>query len=243
MSRNRLNLKLSVKALSDNQFEGYGSTFNNLDLVGDVVAPGAFGKSLDAADRLPLMLWMHDPTMVPGKWLEMEEDRKGLYVKGELADTQLGREAHTLLKMEAVSGLSIGFRTLAADWAEDEERGVFRVLKELDLVEVSIVSMAANPLAEVSAVKTRLSKRGVYVPTRRETESMLMQGGFSRTAAKDMVAKLLGSSGMLDTETREDASSGMLDTVDLSAIDRLTEALKATPAPVIPDVEIPFWRR
>lgn len=242
MSRNRLNLKLSVKALSDNQFEGYGSTFNNLDLVGDVVAPGAFGKSLDTADRLPLMLWMHDPAMVPGKWLEMEEDRKGLYVKGELADTQLGREAHTLLKMEAVSGLSIGFRTLAADWAEDEERGVFRVLKELDLVEVSIVSMAANPLAEVSAVKTRLSSKGVYVPTREETERMFRRGGFSKGAARDMVVKLFGSGVVLDPDD-EPVNSGVVLDLDLAAIDRLADAMKAPPPVVVETPELPFWRR
>jgi HK97 family phage prohead protease len=244
MRMQTLNLKLEIKALNDREFEGYGSVFNNMDLVGDVIAPGAFKSSLaehNAAGTMPLMFWMHRPDQVAGAWVSMKEDKRGLAVKGELADTQLGNEMRTLLKMRALRGLSIGFRTLDSDWVDDDENGVHRVLKELDLVEVSLVSMAANPLAEVSAVKSRLTADGTYVPSSKETEMMLRKGGFSKAAARDMVFKMFGAGAMLEPE--EDGKSGaMLDLGEVK-IDRLLKAFTAEIKPATETTAVPFWRR
>ena len=169
----------------------------------------------------------------------MSEDRRGLAVKGELADTQLGNEMRTLLKMHAVRGLSIGFRTLDSEWVDDEENGVHRVLKEIDLVEVSLVSMAANPLAQVSAVKSRLTSDGTYVPSSKETESMLRKGGFSKAAARDMVSKMLGSGAMLETE-KDGKSGAMLDLGEVN-IGRLLKAFTAETTQ--PAIDVPWWRK
>lgn len=241
MRMQTLNLKLEIKALNDREFEGYGSVFNNMDLVGDVIAPGAFKSSLaehSAAGTMPLMFWMHRPDQVAGAWVSMKEDKRGLAVKGELADTQLGNEMRTLLKMRALRGLSIGFRTLDSDWVDDDENGVHRVLKELDLVEVSLVSMAANPLAEVSAVKSRLTADGTYVPSSKETEMMLRKGGFSKAAARDMVFKMFGSGAMLEPE--EDGKSGAM--LDLGEVN-IGRLLKAFTAETKPATDVPWWRR
>jgi HK97 family phage prohead protease len=83
-------------------------------------------------------------------WTEMREDDKGLYVKGVLADTQLGNEMQTLLNMKAVRGLSIGFsftrqydgegRRTDVDWDEDGNR----LIKDVNLWEVSIVSLGST---------------------------------------------------------------------------------------------------
>lgn len=110
MTTNYLTTTLEVKALNKREFEGYGSVFGNKDWGNDVVMPGAFSKTLSehkGDGTLPMMFWMHDPSRIPGKWLTMEEDERGLYVKGTLAPTDLGNEIHTLLGMKAVSGLSI----------------------------------------------------------------------------------------------------------------------------------------
>lgn len=190
-----LNLSLEVKALSDRQFEGHGSIFGNVDLGGDIVARGAFTDTLaahKAAGSMPQMFWMHQPDKVPGKWLEMREDEKGLYVKGQLAPTDLGEELHVLLKMKAVAAMSIGYRTLEREWREDDEHGAVRVLKAVDLWEVSLVSLAMNPLAKVTGAKARLSDFGEYVPTARELEQSLRDAGMSRTVAKAVVTKTLG---------------------------------------------------
>ena len=104
-------LSLEVKSLSQRQFEGFGSVFGNLDLGGDIVVPGAFAKAIEqhkAADTMPLMFWMHQTDQVPGVWLDMREEKDGLYVRGELVDTALGRDVYTLLQKKAVRGLSIG---------------------------------------------------------------------------------------------------------------------------------------
>jgi len=148
MMKNHLTVPLEIKSLDDREFEGYGNVFGNEDLGGDIVVKGAFKRSLAQhrkANSLPQMFWMHDPSRVPGKWLDMSEDDYGLKVRGVLADTDLGNEIRTLLNMKAVQGLSIGFRTLDQDY--DKEGA--RLLKEIELWEVSVVSLPMNPLAQV----------------------------------------------------------------------------------------------
>lgn len=202
-----LNVPLEIKSLGAREFEGHGSIFGNVDLGGDIVMPGAFKRSLAKHKKdgaLPQMFWMHRPDQVPGRWIEMEEDAKGLYVRGELADTQLGNELHTLLKMKAVRGQSIGYQVVESDWTKDGNR----LLKEVDLWEVSLVSLAMNPLARVEAVKSRLSASGEYVPTEREFERILRDVGCARKVAATLVAKLYGpdsSSGMLVDDHLRDA--------------------------------------
>lgn len=195
-----LTIPLEIKALSDREFSGHGSIFKNVDLGGDIVVPGAFKRSLAEhrkANSLPQMFWMHDPSRVPGKWLSMSEDSEGLVVKGVLADTELGNEIHTLLKMDAVRGLSIGYRTLDQDFDRDGNR----LIKEAELWEVSVVSLPMNPLAQVAHVKSRLSAAGEYVPTVREFERHLRDVGCSQKVAKTLIAKVFDgddSNGMLD---------------------------------------------
>lgn len=184
-----LTIPLEIKALDGREFEGHGSVFNNVDLGGDVVIPGAFERTLAAhqkAGTMPQMFWMHDPSRVPGKWLSMSEDEEGLSVKGVLADTPLGNEIYTLLKMEAVRGLSIGYQTV--DQAFDKEGN--RLIKEADLWEVSVVSLPMNPLAQVAHVKSQLSAAGEYVPTIREFEEMLRSIGCSKSLARRLIGRM-----------------------------------------------------
>jgi HK97 family phage prohead protease len=192
-----LDIPLHVKALGTREFEGHGSVFGNVDLGGDIVMPGAFAKSIaehQGAGMLPQMFWMHAMDQVPGKWVEMREDDRGLYVKGVLADTQLGNEMRTLLNMKAVRGLSIGY--VPNDVAYDKEGN--RLLKEIDLWEVSLVSLAMNPLARVEGAKSRLSRDGEYVPTEREFERALRDVGCSKTVSRILIAKIFddGPGGM-----------------------------------------------
>jgi len=189
MNRPNLTIPLEVKGLHDREFEGHGSIFKNVDLGGDIVVPGAFKRSLEqhkSNGSLPALFWMHDPSRVAGKWLEMSEDSVGLKVKGVLAPTPLGDEIRTLLKMEAVKGLSIGYRTLDHDY----DRHGNRLIKEAELWEVSVVSLPMNPLAQVAHVKSRLSAAGEYVPTPREFERILREVGCSHSVSKRIVAKM-----------------------------------------------------
>jgi len=193
-----LTVSLQIKSLNDREFEGHGSVFGNEDLGGDIVVPGAFAKSLrehSRAGSLPQMFWMHDASRVCGKWTEMREDDRGLFVKGVLAPTPLGDEIRTLLKMDAVKGLSIGYVEREADYDQQGRR----LIKDAELWEVSVVSLPMNPLAQVAHAKSRLSKQGEYVPTAKEFERTLREAGCSRKVAKDILHKLYESSEKLDT--------------------------------------------
>jgi len=196
-----LTIPLEIKALKNRQFEGHGSIFGNVDLGGDIVIPGAFKRTLAEHKRkgvLPQMFWAHQMDQVPGKWLEMGEDDTGLRVKGELADTQLGNDTHTLLKMDAVRGMSIGYQTKDYDFNEQGHR----LLKEVDLFEVSIVSLAMNPAAQIQYVKSRLSVNGEYVPTteeiahlKRDAEHYLQSNGMNRKMAVTCAANMFKNFG------------------------------------------------
>jgi len=133
------------------RIEGYASYFGKRDKGGDVVQAGAYASSLKAlagAGRRVKMLWQHDPGQPIGIWDEVREDKRGLYVKGRLLpDVAKGREAAALIEAGAIDGLSIGYRTVKA---ENDGKGQ-RVLSELDLWEVSLVTFPMLPEARVGA--------------------------------------------------------------------------------------------
>lgn len=187
-----LTVPLEIKGFSGRRLEGHGAIFGNVDFGGDIVIPGAFKKSLaehKRAGTMPQMFWMHDPTQVPGAWESMAEDEEGLAVSGILADTTLGNDMKTLAGMKAVRGLSIGYAAIDVDY----DRNGHRLLKQVHLGEVSLVSMAMNPLAQIESVKARLSASGEYVPTEREFERVFRGAGCSKNVARMLVAKLFDS--------------------------------------------------
>jgi len=138
--------------------QGYASVFGRRDQGGDVVQAGAYGaslKALAAAGRRVKMLWQHDPAQPIGVWDEVREDATGLYVKGRiLMDVERGREAAALLAAGAIDGLSIGYRTLRA---ERDGKGQ-RLLAELELWEVSLVTFPMLPEARVAAKSDELAE-------------------------------------------------------------------------------------
>lgn len=135
-------------------FSGYASVFDCLDDHNDIVLPGSFRDSLENYERQnkwPKMLWQHNLQEPIGRWLFMEEDEKGLYVEGQLLlDLQKGKEAYTLMKVGAVDGLSIGFQVEKSK--RDPKTGL-RYIQQVKLIEISIVTYAANQEARVMRVK------------------------------------------------------------------------------------------
>jgi HK97 family phage prohead protease len=140
-----------VSVTGGSVIEGYASLFGKRDQGGDVVAAGAYGRSLkamEAAGGRVKMLWQHDPAEPIGVWDEVREDARGLYVKGRLlTDVGRAREAAALIAAGAIDGLSIGYRTVRAT---KDDRGR-RSLEELELWEVSLVTFPMLPDARVGA--------------------------------------------------------------------------------------------
>lgn len=173
-------LHLELKSIGDDgSFSGYGSVFGNRDFGGDAIAAGAFKNSLEETKRknrkIPI-LWQHDWRAPVGFYSKIQEDKTGLYVEGQLLmEVQQGREAYSLLKAGAISGLSIGYGV--KKWEYDEANET-RILKEIDLFECSLVTFPMNDEARVSAVKQKVM-RG-ELPTLPEFEKFLRDAGFSR---------------------------------------------------------------
>jgi len=173
---------MEIKEINDEgYFSGYGSVFDVVDDWGDVIVRGAFAETLQK--KTPVMLWQHDSAEPIGVYERIREDEIGLWLEGRLLlDIEKGREAHILLKNRAIRGLSIGFLPLAWEW-ETRDNTRVRVLKDIDLWEVSLVTFPANPKAVVDEVKT---VRGL--------ENFLRDAGLSRAEAKAALAAIRADS-------------------------------------------------
>lgn len=154
MNRDTLDFEVRFAADDAGTFTGHAAIFDEPNSFGEIVKRGAFRKSISehrSRGTKPPMLWSHDPGEVIGVWSDLTEDEKGLAVTGRLiTETTRGKEAHALLKAGAVNGLSIGFR------ARSSERGPngVRVLTDIELVEISIVSLPAASAARVTKVRS-----------------------------------------------------------------------------------------
>jgi HK97 family phage prohead protease len=139
--------------MEDLEIEGYASLFWTRDLNEDVTAAGAFGESLARTGLSGVkMLFQHEADEPIGVWDEIVEDAKGLYVRGRiLSVTPQGRMVAALVKAGALDGLSIGFRTVKA---RPDESGRLRVLTEVELWEVSIVTFPMLPGAKITTINT-----------------------------------------------------------------------------------------
>ena len=132
--------------------EAYVSIFNNVDLGGDKILPGAFADSI--AKKLPKGVWSHNWDQPIAKTLEAKEDPKGLYIKGQFnLDTQRGKEAFSDIKFGIMDEFSIGFRIQEYSW-EKEGADEIRVIKKIKLYEWSPVLAGMNPETELIGVKS-----------------------------------------------------------------------------------------
>jgi len=128
-------------------FEGYASVFNsrseNLGGFHEVVAPGAFKRSLRSRNDIKL-LWNHDTGSVLGSTragsVTMVEDEVGLKVRAELPNTTLGRDTAELIRTGLVDSMSFGFSVIKDTW---DDTGTNRTLNAVRIHECSIVSFPA----------------------------------------------------------------------------------------------------
>jgi uncharacterized protein len=141
-------VKANVSVDDAGVISGIAWPFGSPDRMGDEIAPGAFKG---ASAPLP-MLWSHDPSSPVGAWDSVRETSKGLEVKGRLLidDVPKAKEARALVQAGAVRGLSIGFVTKNSA----SRKGGGRVIKALELVEISLVTVPAHPGARVTSAKS-----------------------------------------------------------------------------------------
>ncbi|OGB26199.1 MAG: hypothetical protein A3I66_00670 [Burkholderiales bacterium RIFCSPLOWO2_02_FULL_57_36] len=197
-----LDVPFKVKAVSeDGLFSGYGSVFGVIDSYKEIVVAGAFTDSLKT--RQPSLLWQHRSGEPIGIYTGVKEDAIGLHVEGKLAlKTVRGAEAYELLKMGAISGLSIGFEV--RDESYDRVTGV-NTLKTLDLWEVSLVTFPANDAARITGVKAIHE-----IDSLRDAEAFLREvGGFSKSQALGLVARIKATQGRSDSDELDELAAAI----------------------------------
>lgn len=142
-----LEIKAALAVDDAGEITGTAWPFGTPDRVGDVIEKGAFTNT---PASLP-MLFAHDQTQVIGVWDQLSETPEGLTVKGRLLveDVARAREVRAMIRAGAVSGLSIGFVTKAA-----QPRRGGRAITALDLHEISVVAVPAHPGAQITTIKT-----------------------------------------------------------------------------------------
>jgi len=194
-----LTFETEIKSDAQGVFTGYGSIFGNEDQGNDIMKKGAFTKSLTKRPASKVkMLYQHKTDEPIGIFTDMYEDNKGLYVKGQLAmGTQKGREAYELLKMGALDGMSIGFKADPDKQGYNENKRGVRTLKEVDLMEISLVTFPMNESALIETVKGNAKNI-------REWEKILREaGGLSRTESKIGAKALSESLNQRDAEDKQ----------------------------------------
>lgn len=165
-------------------FAGYASVFNSVDAVGDTILPGAYADTLKNRQRPVLMRWNHNGPVI-GKWLSLEEDGKGLLVRGELTPGHsVAQDVYASMKHGSIDGLSIGYRIPPGG---SEKSGRVRALKRIDLVEISPVEMPADTGAKISDVKSAIDE----IKSLADAEDFLrQQARLSQAAATALVSQI-----------------------------------------------------
>jgi HK97 family phage prohead protease len=168
--------------LDSGKLVGYASVFGPLseDLGGfrERIAPGAFNRTLQNKSSDVRALVNHDSTMVLGRrqndTLQLSVDSTGLKVTINPPSTSYAADLMELVKRGDVSQMSFGFIVTPGGESWGVEDGVkIRTVSDLELLEVSVVSIPAYPdttvavrglgLWESDILQKRLQNRGTRI--------------------------------------------------------------------------------
>jgi HK97 family phage prohead protease len=142
-----------VSAEGTGSIKGYASTFGNWDEVRERPVKGAFAPHLTDFLKDGFIAVGHDWSALPVATPSIaHEDDIGLYLEADFHSTPMAQEARTVTTERLARGksvkLSIGYEVLDDEYVEEG-----RLLKNIKLYEVSLVTVPANPLASVTGAK------------------------------------------------------------------------------------------
>lgn len=184
---NNLEINKSITDLEisqDGEIKAYLTTFENADVVNDVIKVGALDKYIDAFNKgtagVLRMLFQHERSEIIGQWDKLEIDSKGVLGTGTIfEEVSRGKDVKSLLKRGVLNSVSIGFR---ASKYEDNDIGG-RDFYEIELIETSVVDTPANPEAVIVSVKSEDGSVNV-----RMLEKVLRDAGLSIKESKTIVS-------------------------------------------------------
>ena len=151
---------------------GYAST-TDIDRHGDVIPASVWEAGIQNYLKNPIILAYHDHCEPVGKMVEHKVDEKGLWVKARISAA--AEDVFNLVKDGVLTAFSVGFRIMDAEYNSAAE--VF-IVKELELHEISVVSVPANQNTLFSLAKS--------FETDDEYKSFKMQFASNGTSAKGL---------------------------------------------------------
>lgn len=231
--KSHLEFDFEIKSLHDDEedneffiFEGFASTFGNIDHDGDIMVHGAFTESLQK--RMPVVLWQHDSREPIGMPTELTETAEGLFIKARLpkADTFVTGRVIPQMKVGSVTKMSIGFFILEANEEKKDGRWILNITK-VDLREFSLVTFPANDQASVTDMKC-LKEIGDAKDLRSYLKTEL---GLSNNESKTLISKVKSFFGSDDLE-EEDTGESSDEAFSLETLDSAIKSIKG-PQPTV----------
>lgn len=198
---NKLFGECRVKAEGDDmKFTAYGNVKNIVDKVLDVAMDGCYSASIakhKAKGTAPRLLWAHDPRSMPvGVITHIEEDSKGLLFEGKLSKTTDGSNLYILAKDGAVDSFSIGYNVIREKWNPTTK---YNELHEIEVKEISFVNFACNEESLLQDIKSTILEG--KLPTIRELERYLREGGLSRKQAMTICSRYFPENTSVDLKS------------------------------------------
>jgi len=143
-------LGLELRALDEGELEGYAATFRPIESLRETIQRGAFKKTIQERVKRGdvKLLWGHqalEMNNIIGTITEAKEDKTGLFIRAKLARTTSGQEARQLVLDKHINKFSIGFKVIKDNISDDN----WRTIKEIKLMEVSLVPFPADTQADV----------------------------------------------------------------------------------------------
>jgi HK97 family phage prohead protease len=181
-----------IKSADDaGTISGYFSTYDRIpDSYGDVIARGAFIETIqkrkESGHPFPLC-WNHDLNQIIGfvDPADIEDTEKGpLMKKASFFNTPLAQEKREIVKSGVVYQFSFAYEVLEAGPTTLDDGVKANELKKLELFEVSIVPIPANPRAEVTDIKSEVATATVKIVPEVDVEAL-------RKAMADMPLEVL----------------------------------------------------
>lgn len=163
----------SLGELPEGHIRGMASVFGGIvdgAYMPTVIQRGAFSKTLQERSRSIPILWQHDMDEPIGQPVQLFENDFGLVLQASISQTARGKDALTLIRDGVVRALSIGFCPIKEDLEEQPDGSMLRYIREVRLVEISVVTLGADPNALITDAHSgrlagRLEKYGESGPT------------------------------------------------------------------------------
>lgn len=170
VSRGGWECHAEIKAVDEGRriIEGYANT-KDIDRAGEQIVPGAFRDSAARYRKTGVILLDHNPREPIGRPLDVRIDSFGMWIRGVINNGEgvPGLEYIEKAWAQIARGLrrafSVGFKVLE-DTVKDVGGKQIRIIKALDLFEVSVVTLPANVQSVFSVVKAMAEGTDLFNP-------------------------------------------------------------------------------